>query len=124
MLGGAEGVVCHLHVTGRGNLLVEDDKKNNAKTLKERITWDYLIQNFNEKYIPESARDRLFSEFLELKQGQMIVSQYNTKFTQLSRYAEGLVRNEADRTKKFIKGLKAEIRSKLIPLQLKVYMRL
>ena len=58
---------------------------------------------------------RLASEFLELKQCQMTVSQYDAKFTQLSRYAEGLVRNEADRTKKFIKGLKAEIRSKLIP---------
>jgi len=55
--------------------------KNNAKTLKERITWDYLIQNFNEKYIPESARDRLALDFLELKQGQMTVSQYGTKFT-------------------------------------------
>ena len=53
----------------------------------------------------------------------MTVNLYDSKFTQLSRYAEGLVRNEANRTKKFIKGLKAEIRSKLIPLQLKLYMQ-
>jgi len=34
-----------------------------------------------------------------------------------------LVRSEADKTKKFVKGLKTEIRSKLIPLQLKAYMQ-
>ena len=41
--------------------------KNYAKTMKKKITWDYLIQKFNEKYIPKSARNRLASEFLELK---------------------------------------------------------
>jgi len=41
--------------------------KNNAKVLKEKITWEYRIQKFNEKYIPESVRDRLASEFLERK---------------------------------------------------------
>jgi len=33
--------------------------KNNAKALKEKINWDYLIQKFNNKYIQESVRDRL-----------------------------------------------------------------
>ena len=53
----------------------------------------------------------------------MTVNQYDTKFTQLFRYAEGLIRNKVDKTKKFVKGLKTEIRSKLIPFQLKEYMQ-
>ena len=53
----------------------------------------------------------------------MMANQYDTKFSQLSRYVEGLIRNEADRTKKLVKGLKTEIRSKLITLQLKIYMQ-
>ena len=38
--------------------------KNNAKASKEKITWDYLMQKLNEKYILKSARDKLASEFL------------------------------------------------------------
>ena len=53
----------------------------------------------------------------------MTINQYITKFTQLSRYAKGLIKNEADRTKKFIKSLKTVIKSKLISLQLKIYMQ-
>ena len=48
----------------------------------------------------------LASEFLKLKSRQMTVTQYDTKFIQLSRYAEGLIRSEADKTKKFVKELK------------------
>ena len=44
----------------------------------------------------------------------MNVSQYNQRFTQLSRYAGGLVKNEVEKTKRFVKGLKLEIRSKLV----------
>ena len=60
-------------------------------------------------------------EFQDLKQDQLTVSQYEAKFTQLSRYAEKLVSEEEDRTKRFVRGLKPEIRSKLIPFQLQVY---
>ena len=62
-------------------------------------------------------------EFQELRQGRMSVSQYDIKFTQLSRYAIGLVREEADRMERFFKGLRPKIRSKLIPFQLKVFVQ-
>ena len=62
-------------------------------------------------------------EFLELRQSQMNVSQYDQRFTQLSRYADALVKSEAERTKRFVKGLKSEIRGRLIPLQLKNYLQ-
>ena len=61
------------------------------------------------------------SEFLEFRQGQMNVAQYDQRFIQLSRYANGLVKSEAKKIKKFVKGLKSEIRGKLIPLQLRNY---
>ena len=49
------------------------------------------------------------------------MSQYEVKFTQLSRYAETLVSEGEDRTKRFVRGLKPEVRSKLIPFQLQIY---
>ena len=57
----------------------------------------------------------MVSEFLELRHDQMNVTQYDKSFTQLSRDADGLFKSEAEKTKRFVKGLKLEIRSKLIP---------
>jgi len=49
------------------------------------------------------------------------VTEYDTKFTQLSRYAEGLVRDEEEKTKRFVRDLKPKIRGKLIALRLQAY---
>jgi len=88
--------------------------KGGAKSSREEISWKFLIKKFNEKYIPRVAKDKLAIEFQELKKGRMSVSQYDIKFTQLSRYAVGLVHEEADRIKRFVRGLRPEIRIKLI----------
>ena len=82
-----------------------------------------LVKKFTEKYILETARDKMTFEFSELRQGQMNVSQYDQNFTQLSRYIDGLIKSEAEKTKKFVKGLKLKIRGKLIPLQLRSYLQ-
>jgi len=34
-----------------------------------------------------------------------------------------LVKSEAEKTKRFVKGLKPEIRGKLVPLQLRIYLQ-
>ena len=95
--------------------------KGGAKTLGKEISWNFLVKKFNKKYIPGVVKDRLAMEFQDLKHDQLTVSQYEAKFTQLSRYAEKLVSEEEDRTKRFVRGLRPEIRSKLIPFQLQVY---
>ena len=97
--------------------------KNSVKNTRESITWEFLVNKFTEKYIPETARDKMASEFLKLRQGLMNVSQYDQNFTQLFRYADALVKSEAKRTKRFVKGLRSEIRGRLIPLQLKNYLQ-
>ena len=51
----------------------------------------------------------------------MTMIEYNNSFTQLSRYEQGLVKDE-ERTKRFVRSLRSEIRSKLIPIQLQVYL--
>jgi len=81
------------------------------------------VNKFTEKYISETARDKMALEFLKLRQSQMNVSQYDQRFTQLFRYADALVKSEAERTKRFVKGLKSKIRDRLIPLQLKNYLQ-
>ena len=88
--------------------------KSSVKSTREPIIWEFLVNKFTEKYISETARDKMVSEFLELWQGLMNVSQYDQRFTQLSRYADVLVKSEAERTKRFVKGLKSKIRGRWI----------
>jgi len=53
----------------------------------------------------------------------MNVPQYDQRFIKLFRYASGLVKSKAEKTKKFVKGLKLKIRGKLVPLQLRIYLQ-
>ena len=53
----------------------------------------------------------------------MNVSQYCQRFTKLSRYVGGLVKSGVKKTKMFVKCLKPEIRGKLVPLQLRIYLQ-
>jgi len=53
----------------------------------------------------------------------MTIAQYDAWFTQLSRYARGLVRNEAEKMKKFIRGLMLGIKSWLVSFQLHLYIQ-
>ena len=46
---------------------------------------------------------------------------YEAKFAELSRFPLALTNNEAMKTKRFIKGLRPFIRSKLVPLNLNSY---
>ena len=77
--------------------------KGGAKSAGEELTWNFLVKKFNENISRGGAKNKLAMEFNELKQGRMSVSQYDINFTQLSRYAIGLVRKEADRTKRFVR---------------------
>ena len=97
--------------------------KGGAKSAGKELTWNFLVKKFNEKYIPGVAKDKLAMKFQELKLDRMSASQYDIKFTQLSRYVAELVREEADRTKRFIRGLRPKIRCKLVPFQLQNYVQ-
>ncbi|XP_030470573.2 uncharacterized protein LOC115688788 [Syzygium oleosum] len=88
------------------------------------VNWNAFVEAFNGKYFSECARDRKMKEFLQLQQGNMTVDQYEARFAQLSRYAPRLIENPVDRAKRFRDGLKPDIRSQLVPLNLKDYNKL
>ena len=48
------------------------------------ITWDEFRNNFCEHHVPAGVIKLKQKEFLALKQGNMLVSEYRDKFTQLS----------------------------------------
>ena len=67
---------------------------------------------FLEKYFPEDVRNKKEMEFLELKQGNMTVAEYATKFKELVRYFPHYQGRDGESSKcvKFLNGLQPEVK--------------
>ena len=74
------------------------------------MTWASFSSLFMEKYIPRTLRDRKRNEFLSLEQGRMSVNAYEANFRALSRYATQLCFSPQERIRRFVKGLRSELR--------------
>ncbi|KAG8480712.1 hypothetical protein CXB51_025402 [Gossypium anomalum] len=77
---------------------------------RERVTWEFFQTEFRKKYISQRFIDQKRKEFLELKQGSMMVTDYERKFVRLSRYARECVSSEAVMCKRFEDGLNEDIK--------------
>ena len=65
------------------------------------------------KYFSASARHAKAWEFLELKQGTMIVFEYVAKFTELTLFADDYVATDMTKVTKFDDGLNCPSKVKL-----------
>lgn len=72
---------------------------------------------FYEKYFHMSVRQKE-TEFLDLVQGNGTVAAYEAKFTEFARFAPYIVANEPTRARKFLRGLRPNIRTRLRPFLL------
>lgn len=77
----------------------------------EDMDWDAFKQEFQRKYFPPEARDRMEQAFLRLEQGERSVREYESEFLKLSRYIYYEDGDEAVLVRKFLRGLKPEIGS-------------
>ncbi|XP_058726068.1 uncharacterized protein LOC131597384 [Vicia villosa] len=78
----------------------------------EEITWVVFRREFLRKYYPEDVRGKKEIEFLELKQGNMSVTEYAAKFTELAKFYPYYEGADAEFSKcvKFESGLRSEIK--------------
>ncbi|XP_052876194.1 uncharacterized protein LOC128282004 [Gossypium arboreum] len=79
----------------------------------DQVTWDLFQKEFQKKYIGELYIEEKKQEFLVLKQGNMSVLDYEREFSRLSRYTLEYVPTEADSCKRFLRGLRDEIKIQL-----------
>nr|XP_033514117.1 uncharacterized protein LOC117278772 [Nicotiana tomentosiformis] len=70
---------------------------------------DLVLRDF----IPQTSRDELRSEFEQLCQGSMSVSDYAMRFTELSRHAPSLVFTDRGRVNRLIEGLAYSLRFRM-----------
>ena len=85
----------------------------------EAMTWAEFQELFMGKYFPDTARHAKAQEFLELKQGTMIVMDYVARFTELARFTDDYVATDMAKVRKFENGLKLSIRGRIVGLRLR-----
>ncbi|XP_028101470.1 uncharacterized protein LOC114300800 [Camellia sinensis] len=85
------------------------------------VTWARFLEVFYEKYVPDSLREQKASEFIHLRQGTMTVVEYESKFTQLARFATYVIPTKARKARKFEAGMDPEIKDRMEVLKLPTY---
>ncbi|XP_033138905.1 uncharacterized protein LOC117129740, partial [Brassica rapa] len=83
------------------------DKRTNGSL--ESFT-DFEVE-FNCKYFPAEAWDRLEAQFLDLAQGRRTVREYEEEFNQLRRFVGRELEDEAVQVRRFIRGLRPELKT-------------
>ena len=65
--------------------------------LPDSISWEFFIQEFKAKYVSNMYRDTKWNQFLNLKQRNLSLDEYEKEFSHLSKYASESVLIEAFR---------------------------
>ncbi|MGI4673460.1 retrotransposon gag family protein [Klebsiella pneumoniae] len=91
---------------GEANYWWEAKKNIETDTI---VTWERFKHLFLEKYFPRFMETQMELKFLELKQGNLSVSEYEAKFTELTRFVPEFVSTEEKKAKRFQQGLKTWI---------------
>ena len=81
--------------------------------MDHHVTWREFTTAFRQYYIPAGLLIRKLSEFLELKQGNMIVMEYVNKFNHLAQYARTHVDIDEKKMDHFNRGLSCILQEKL-----------
>ena len=94
------------------SFLMEDRAKDWWDTVERRypdgITWDQFQQEFTDRFFPQKGSK--IEEFFKLEQKNMLVSEYEKKFSELVRLVPYIQVDEVLKCKRFLSGLQHHIR--------------
>ena len=60
------------------------------------------------KWMPVAGKAQLYKSFMDLKQGDMSIAEYERKFDELSKFGPGLIETPLLMNEKFIAGARPE----------------
>ena len=87
----------------------------------DTMSWSGFEKLFLAKYFLDVEREAHREEFERLLQCGLSVSQYEAKFTKLSRHAKDMVDTEEKKVRRFLRGLRPPIHDQLVVLMLTEY---
>ena len=86
-----------------------------SETLRSHIM-GIFIQEFRAKYVSDMYKETKWKQFLNLKQRNLSVAEYEKDISHLSKYAPKSILTEAFRCRKFENGLNESIKRYLAPV--------
>ncbi|XP_074337396.1 uncharacterized protein LOC141674584 [Apium graveolens] len=96
---------------------------DSVKALEEvqPVTWTRFKELFLEKHYPRYVQKQMEMKFLELKQGNMTVLEYEKNFTELSRFVTKYVDTDEEKARRFQQGLEYWIRDRVSMFEIGTY---
>ena len=85
------------------------------------MTWDAFTQIFLDKYFSPIARQAKRIEFLNLRQGEMSVTDYESCFGDLAHFAPDITANDKIKARTFESGLRQGLHTKVVGFELDSY---
>ncbi|XP_016684008.1 uncharacterized protein [Gossypium hirsutum] len=76
----------------------------------DKLTWEFFQNEFKKMYVGKRYLDNKKRGFIDLRQGDKIMAEYEREFVYLSRYARDVVPIEEEMCIRFEEGLNDEIR--------------
>ena len=74
------------------------------------MTWEFFVQKFKAKYVTDMYRESKWKQFLNMKQRNLSVAEYEKEFSHLSKYSLEAVLTKAFRCRQFEDGLHDSIK--------------
>ena len=84
--------------------------------LPNPIPWEFFVQEFRAKYVSDMYRETKWKQFLNLKQRNLSVVEYEKEFSHLIKYAPESILTETFRCRQFEDGLNESIKKYLAPV--------
>ena len=84
--------------------------------LLDPISWEFFLQEFRATYVYDMYRETKWKQYLNLKQRNLSVVEYEKEFSHLSKYAHESVLAEPFRCRQFMNELNESIKRYLAPI--------
>ena len=89
----------------------------------EGMTWETFTRLFLDKYFSSVARQAKRNEFLNLRQGDLSVTEYEARFGDLARFAIDITADDNMKARTFEYGLRLGLRTKVVGFELDSYIK-
>ena len=73
-------------------------------------TWDVFVQQFTDKYYPESFKEEMSEKLKHIKQGKVSVDEYEAEFSKMVLFVDHVKHDEAAKARAFFRGLNSRYR--------------
>ena len=78
--------------------------------LLDPIPWEFFVQEFRAKYVSNMYKETKGKQFLNLKQRNLSMVEYEKEFNHVSKYSPESILTEAFRCRQFEEGLNESIK--------------